>query len=108
MQDEFTVILGKRIKELRKQNNLTQDKFSELLGIDSKHLSRIECGKTQPSLKLIKNAAQIFGIELVEFFETNHIDNEESLILKINAILNEINLEKLKIIYKITKEIDTI
>lgn len=105
MQDEFTIILGKRLKELRKQKNFTQDKFSELLGIDSKHLSRIECGKTQPSLNLIKNAAKIFDIELFEIFETNHIDNEENLIFKINNILKKTNLENLKIIYKIVKEI---
>ncbi len=108
MQDKFTVTLGKRLKELRKQNKLTQDKFSELLGIDSKHLSRIECGKTQPSLNLIKNAAKIFDMELFEIFETNHIDSKEGLIYKINDILNVTDLENLKIIYKITKEISTL
>ena len=34
-------LLGKRIKELRKNKGITQEALSEKAGIDSKHLSRI-------------------------------------------------------------------
>lgn len=38
-------LLGKRIKELRKNKGITQEAVvRKMQGIDSKHLSRIECG----------------------------------------------------------------
>lgn len=43
-------LLGKRIKELRKNKGITQEALSEKAGIDSKHLSRIECGVNFPLL----------------------------------------------------------
>jgi len=43
-------LLGARIKELRKQADLSQDQLAEKVGIDGKYLSRIEVGKRYPSL----------------------------------------------------------
>ena len=105
MNDNIQYLLGKRFKELRKNKGYTQDKFSELLGIDPKHLSRIECGKTQPGLNLIKTAANIFDISLSKFFEIEHLENRENLILKINKIMQSAKDEQLRLIYKITKSI---
>lgn len=39
------VLLGKRIREYRLKHGLTQFQLAEKLGIDDKHLSRIELGK---------------------------------------------------------------
>ncbi len=41
------ILLGKKIKEIKKKRGLTQDFLAEKVGIDAKHLSRIECGKTR-------------------------------------------------------------
>ena len=38
------VLIGKRIKEQRKKNKLTQEQLSEKLGISKNHLSAIERG----------------------------------------------------------------
>lgn len=45
------VILGKRLREQRKLQNLKQDKFSEMVGISSIHLSEIERGNKTPSME---------------------------------------------------------
>ena len=37
--------LGKRIKEIRKSRNLTQEKLAEMIGLDTPNLSNIERGK---------------------------------------------------------------
>ena len=42
-------LLGGRIKELRKLKGLSQEKLSEKINIDPKHLSRIEVGRGFPS-----------------------------------------------------------
>lgn len=43
--------LAKRIKQLRKNLGLTQEKLSEVSGIDYKYIQRIE-GKNPPNIKL--------------------------------------------------------
>lgn len=101
MKDEFTKLLGIRLKELRKQRGFTQEEFAELLEIDPKHLSRIECGKTQPSLNLLKNAAVIFNIKINDFFIEEKTDFKENMIKDIINILKKSNETEIKLFYKI-------
>ncbi len=101
MDNDAVKFLGKRIKELRKYKNFTQEKFAELLNIDAKHLSRIECGKTQPSLNLIKKMSNIFDIEISKFFETSHLKEKNEMIFEINKILKSASPNLIKAFYKI-------
>lgn len=102
--------LGARIKELRKNKKYTQDKFAELIGIDAKHLSRVECSRTQPSLNLLNKIAQVLEIDILELFKIQHLENQcfknkEELIDEINIILNDTNFNKVRLFYKILKNI---
>lgn len=106
MINDLTFLLGKRIKELRKSKKYTQDKFAELIGIDAKHLSRIECAKTQPSLNLLKKISSVLEIEIIELFKAEHFKTKDDLIKEINSILNNSNIEKVQLIYKILKSIE--
>lgn len=55
--------IGQRIKNLRKENNLTQEKLAELTEISTEHLSRIETGAYRPSLSLLERIAVILGTD---------------------------------------------
>ena len=102
--------LGARIKELRKNKKYTQDKFAELIGIDAKHLSRVECSRTQPSLNLLNKISQVLEIDILEIFkvESQNVEcfkNKEELIDEINLILDDTNFHKVRLFYKILKTI---
>ena len=56
--------LGKKIKELRQANGFTQEQLAEKLGIDSKHLSRIELGHHIPNYAIMQKIAKIFNFNL--------------------------------------------
>lgn len=60
--------LGARVKEIRKVRGLSQDKLSEKVGIDAKHLSRIEVGGSFPSLDTLAKLAGALNVELKDFF----------------------------------------
>ena len=49
--------LGLRIKEVRKNKKLTQTQLAEKIGIDYKHLSRIEVGSSYPSINTLEKIA---------------------------------------------------
>ena len=64
-------LLGLRIKELRKERNLTQEQFAELAHIDFRSLSHIECGDIFPS-KSLADIASAFGITISELLDFEH------------------------------------
>ncbi len=98
-------LLGKRIKELRKSRGLTQDALAETVGIDSKHLSRIECGVNFPSLDLLCKIADVLKVEPFVLFQTMHLKNKSELIYAINNILESQPEEKLRIFYRLLIDI---
>ncbi len=51
MGQNARTLLGKRIRELRKKVNLTQEKLASLTGIDYKYIQKIE-GKNPPSVRI--------------------------------------------------------
>ncbi len=58
--------IGKRIKELRKKNDLTQERLADYLGVTDKAVSKWECGLTLPDLALIVPLARILHVSADE------------------------------------------
>lgn len=52
--NDIKKLLGKRIKELRKAQGISQQQLAELANIDQRNLSHIECGDTFPSRVLLE------------------------------------------------------
>ena len=92
---------GARIKELRIKKGITQYQLAELINIDPKHMSHIETGRSFPKADLIEKLALAFNLEYTELFKTNHLQNRQNKIEKINKILKEISDNDLNIIFKI-------
>ena len=61
--------LGKRIKELRKANNLTQQKLALMVNIERGYLAKIEGGSRNPTVDCLEKLADGFDITLSELFE---------------------------------------
>lgn len=57
-------ILSIRIKQLRKEMNLTQLKFSKIVGCTAATLSAYENGSKSPSLEIIKNIAENCNVSI--------------------------------------------
>lgn len=98
-------LLGTRIKELRKQRGISQDQLAERIDIDPKHVSRIEVGRSYPSLDTLDKIAMALNVELKDFFEFIHGRNEEELRGEIGEMLKNISKDKLEIIYKVVRAI---
>ena len=47
------VLFGRRIRELRMKQGMTQEKLAESLGISVEYVGKIERGKRTPSLDLV-------------------------------------------------------
>ena len=62
-------LLGKRIKAIRKNRGLTQEKLSEMIDIEPSSLSGIESGRFYPSLHVLEKIANVLEVELIDFFK---------------------------------------
>lgn len=46
-------LMGKAIKRLRREHDMTQEQLAELVGGDQNYISKIESGKARPGLGLV-------------------------------------------------------
>ena len=92
---------GMRLKELRSKKGITQYQLAEIVGIDPKHMSHIETGRSFPKADLIEKFAEALDIEYTKLFRTEHLQNKDLLLKQIISLLKKANEEELKNIYKI-------
>ena len=71
--------IGKRIKDLRKQNDLTQEKLATLLGVTDKAVSRWERDECAPDLSVIPVLAEIFDITIDELLRGQRKQLQDSV-----------------------------
>jgi transcriptional regulator with XRE-family HTH domain len=69
MTNSTIKLIQENIKKYRKEQNLTQEQFSELCNISTDYLSEIERGKKTPSLKRLVLIAETLNIPICKFFE---------------------------------------
>lgn len=59
--------VGKRLKEIRKQRNLTQEQLAKMAGITRSYLSDVENSRKNPSIKTVELLASKLNMSLCEF-----------------------------------------
>lgn len=65
----ITEDLGKRIRELRQQTGLSQEKFALKIGMDRTYFASVEAGKRNIAIVNIKKIADGLGVTLSELFK---------------------------------------
>ena len=97
--------LGLRIKEFRERQKMTQDKLAEMVGVDPKHLSRIENGRNYPSIETLERIVNSLNVTFEDIFSFNHVETKENIIKSINAKLENLPPNKLSFVFKMIKEL---
>lgn len=64
----ITEDLGRRIRELRKQTGLSQERFALKIGMDRTYFASVEAGKRNISIVNIKKISDGLGVTLSELF----------------------------------------
>ncbi|NTW89074.1 MAG: helix-turn-helix transcriptional regulator [Desulfobulbaceae bacterium] len=62
----FYAAFGKRVRELRLQQGLTQEALAKLAGIDRTYLAQIEAGKRRMALHVAWNIATSLDLSIEE------------------------------------------
>ena len=73
-------LLGQRIKELRKRNNMTQAALAEIIGMETTNLCKLENGGQIPKEENIEKIARTLKVNIKDNFELkNSPQNSEFL-----------------------------
>ncbi len=72
--------IGKFIAELRKERNLTQREFAEILGLSDKTVSKWECGNGIPEVSLMPALCSALGITLNELFSGMRLSRDDYIL----------------------------
>lgn len=92
--------LGKRIQEIRKSKNITQEKLAEMIGIDTPNLSNIERGKRFVSSDTLEKIIKSLNVKEKDLFDFDHIKSKNDLIDSINEILKESDTKEIEYYYR--------
>ena len=63
--------IGQRMKELRKEQNLTLTEVATAANLSTSHLSQIERNKTTPSLMTVASVAEALNVNVRDFFDSS-------------------------------------
>ncbi len=86
--DMTEIKIGKKIRLLRKNNDITQDKLAAYLGVTPQAVSRWESEICYPDIETLPQIADFFGVDMDELLCYDSVQKES----KIKAYLDEAEL----------------
>jgi len=102
--------LGGVIRDIRKTNGFTQEEFADKLEVKTNYVSMIERGERTPSLNLLADISEEFGVELHQIFlraEMPELGGNLKRAYYLAKILDEVDFEKLRTLAEgMTEELD--
>jgi len=100
------VELGKRIRQLRKSQELSQGKLAQRAGLHYTYIGTIEGGRRNLSLRSMEKIAKGLKVSITELFPPSQALSPKSrLIEEIVNLLRHKELKLLQLVLKVTKAI---
>lgn len=98
-------LLGKRIREIRKRQGLSQERLAERASISAQYVSNIERGKENPTLDLLLRVADALKVSLGQMCDLETVEEMDQRRMRTAAseILRNADPECLKVALKVLK-----
>lgn len=106
MSNTLAVKIGKRVRNLRKRSNLTQAQLAEKVNLTDESISRLETGKSIPSVEKLNEIALVLNAEIKDLFDFKEdIESKKVLIKKLVNLLATRDRQNVNLIYQIASMI---
>ena len=106
------MIINESLKNIRLDNNLTQDDFAEKLGVTRQTVSSWENGRSYPDIENIVKISEIFNISLDDMlkeYQSHKKVNDSQIKTIVFGIFNEEDMQYVEnAIDKLVNDIDNI
>lgn len=98
-------LIGLRIKELRKSKGLSQEELAEKAETSQNYLSRIECGKENPTLDMLIKLSHALEVEMWEMFDFGHVLSRKELKETVQSFAKTTDEPTLRLAFKIIRAV---
>lgn len=101
-------LIGKRVRETRKQQKISQERLAELTDVSVGYISHIETARKKASLSMLIRIANALGITVDELLNGNQIYNPNDYQTDIDQIMEDCSLLEKRMIFELicaTKDI---
>jgi len=97
---------GSNIKRIRELKGLSQKEVISAIGMAAAQYSRIESGKTDPSVSTLEKIAKALGVSLADFFtdkedSLKEVNSYDTTLMERVALLDSLSKEEQKTIFSI-------
>jgi len=97
---KLTKKFGKRLKEIRKRKNISQEELAELIGMEPNNISKLESGEHLPKKENLEKLCDVLEIEPKELFDFGHLKSKNELIEELIVAINKFSLKDLQYLKK--------
>ena len=98
---ENMILLGKRIRHLRKARSMTQEELAVASDIGVKYLSHIERGDTNVTVRLLDRIAAALNVETADLLRVKQERSRAELEQELYSMIRTAREEKLRFLYRI-------
>jgi transcriptional regulator with XRE-family HTH domain len=81
MQEDIIIQISKRLKDIRKENDITLQELAEQAGVTKGMLSQVENSRTIPSLTVLLNLIKALQVDFNEFFKDINLQPKDSKVI---------------------------
>ena len=94
-------LIGKRIQEVRKQQEMTQAELAALTDMSDSYISYIETAKKQASLESLVRISNALGLTVDELLSGNQLHNPTDYQTDIDLLMEDCSLLERRFIYEL-------
>ncbi len=94
-------LLGQRIKDIRKRNKMTQAQLSEIIGMETTNLCKLENGGQIPKEENIEKIAKALHVNIKDLFDFGYMKSNSTLQSELMEIIQTASRRDLETFYKL-------
>ena len=102
------VIIGQRIREIRKSKKWTQEKLAEYSELEPSYISHIERAATKPSLQTLISIANTLGVSLDELVYGNLVKSSHVSVKLIDELLKDCSADEIEALAEVIKTVKVV
>ena len=98
-------LIGMRVKEVRKQNQITQAQLAELTNLSISYISHIETGVKRASLESVVRIANALGVTVDQVLNGNQTGNPNEYKSELGVLIDDCNGYERGVIHDIAEAV---
>ena len=83
---KLRTLVSRRVGSLRRRASMTQEEMARAANVGLDAIGRLERGEVTPSLETLQRIAQVFQMDLADFFRTNDAKAANPVLEELDAL----------------------